>query len=112
MSAPAFQPGPWRASVASFDKKLWTQLNGGGLLDIVRTEAGDVVAVVWSDDDHDGTETARLIAAAPDLYEALAEAVECSDKLARENDWERVEEAQAVLVKMRAALASARGEQP
>jgi hypothetical protein len=72
--------GPWFASEMTMDKKLWAELNDGGpLLNIVQANwdgwQGDIVACVWSDDGHDEAPTARLIAAAPDLYEALDDLV-------------------------------------
>lgn len=85
-------PGPWKAFPAGVGEE-----NGAG------------VAMLW----RDGAEreaNARMIAAAPDLYEALREAVDLSEQLRAEHDWDRLPEAQAMLDKMEAALAKARGE--
>jgi len=53
---------------------------------------------------------ARLIASAPELLEALEEAIETSDRLCAERGWVRVAEAEETLAKMRAAIARAKGE--
>jgi hypothetical protein len=57
------------------DRASWAALAGDHDLTIVRanwdTFTGDVIACVWADDDHDEMANARLIAAAPELYETL-----------------------------------------
>jgi hypothetical protein len=71
-------PGPWSASEMGTDRSFWDALAADDV-QIVRANwdgfAGDVVAAVWADDDHDDAATAHLIAAAPDLYEAVELAV-------------------------------------
>lgn len=71
--------GPWRSSCMVMDADDWTALNASGpkgsVIDIVQ-RGQDVIAAVWCGDDCDGEEAAnaRLIAAAPDLLEALEDA--------------------------------------
>jgi hypothetical protein len=87
------------------DKESWASLAGDHDLTIVRanwdTFTGDVIACVWADDDHDEMANARLIAAAPELYEALAEAVCLIPSSQR-----------AALAKFNALLAKAEGRNP
>ena len=113
MSAPGFTPGPWKADA---DDKLNPDRSFG-------------IVAPWRDGDSEGTvviaevtsaeteEQARrdadLLAAAPDLYAALREMVECED--AAENHpegWEALFERFAyALQDARAALAKAEGRQ-
>ena len=113
-SAVGFTPGRWRASSMTMDRKEWALLNGKGGIQIVQ-RGEDVIAAVWCGDDRDGEEqaNARLIAAAPELYEALSDLV--SDPL-RYND-NRIEidcashaAAMGRVLRARAALSKARGE--
>jgi hypothetical protein len=53
----------------------------------------------------DGPEAAELIT---ELVEALESVVECSDRLCRENRWERNDAAQAVYLHLVAVLTKAR----
>lgn len=52
---------------------------------------------------------AALVTAAPDMAEAIAAAVKCSDALCLEHGWERVDEAQRVYDMLTAAHARATG---
>ncbi len=102
MSGAQHTPGPWEAHWDSGDKEI----------EIVSISEGIVTAQVDYDDaEHDIAEAdARLIAAAPCLLEALTEAVNLSEELAERAGWERVPEASAMLDKMCAAIAKAKGE--
>ena len=55
----------------SMSKKDWAILNGDQI-NIVR-DGANVIAVVWADDNTNEIANARLIAAAPELLEALIE---------------------------------------
>lgn len=84
MSDTKFTPGPWRAE-------------RGSTTSVISDATGRPVWLLQNDN-------ASLIAAAPDLYEALRE---CDDFLVGLND----EDTNMTLVmKIRAALAKARGE--
>ena len=108
MSGAAFQPGPWAASEMTMDAASWESLRADQSLHIVQANwdgfTGDVVACVWCDDDHDEAATARLIAAAPELFEALETARQFVDPRYFPGT------APAALEKIDAALALARGE--
>ena len=72
----AFTPGPWQITSSNFDIK-----NAVGIKSL--RDDGWVVADVWRDEEEIPWEAnARLIAAAPDLYEALATMVEDAEKAA------------------------------
>lgn len=62
----------WAADVMKMSKRSWAALNDGDPITIVRRGC-DVIAVVWARDDEDAHQFARLIAAAPEMYEALTE---------------------------------------
>jgi hypothetical protein len=98
-----FTPGPWRwhCEPQGIDERKWTRCNEGQLLGKDDAEVlwlGDGETYYPSRGEEPTEEDAHLIAAAPDLYEAL----------------ERVEvyvtDADDLAV-VRAALAKARGEQ-
>lgn len=102
MSAPKFTPGPWYAKagvsqMVSDDTTIWSAPKPNA--DLSRW-------FVFADaDDHGDSEaTARLISAAPELYEALTEL------LAVDEDWHGSvnSEMSAARVKARAALAKVR----
>jgi hypothetical protein len=65
-------PGPWEDGTMSISKRNWALIHDGAEINIVKRGA-DVIAAVWCGDDEDGEEAAnaRLIAAAPELLEAL-----------------------------------------
>lgn len=83
-------PGPWRASTASMDGFRPIMAPGGAIVSLVSNLAGN-------------PSDARLIAAAPDLLEALTLLV-----AGIENS---VSDTYIPLVKARAAIAKATGEQ-
>lgn len=89
MSERAWTPGPWRTN-----EKLARQVVG-----ILQGDTGQHLAVV-AGPKHDGPDeyeaNARLIAAAPDLYEALAA---CLEWIADSNGPFPVEAADAALAK-------------
>lgn len=97
------QPGPWAASEMRMTAKDWASLNGDHDLTVVLTNGdgfhGDVVAAVWCDDDHSELDTARLIAAAPDMLAALVDLVESFEKHRPKAYWDAA----------RAAIAKATG---
>ena len=72
MTTSKHTPAPWRASEMIISKNNWKELNDKQIQTIVKRGA-DVIACVWCGDDRDGEElaNARLIAAAPDLLDAL-----------------------------------------
>jgi hypothetical protein len=82
-----YTPGPWKHRPSMWGKKLRFVRIGEN----VNYTTGDVKAA-----------DARLIAAAPDLYEALKEIVDATD-----TGWEHLD---ATFTRARAALKKARGE--
>jgi hypothetical protein len=92
MGAPSFTPGPWMLTAM-----------GGQTLVHVETER---VARVFT---RNGIANARLIAAAPELYEALSEVVTLLEGWHRLNFADEIQQQGVRLAKR--ALAKARGEQ-
>ena len=71
MSAPLFTPGPWLVEAPSPNA-----VEPGTVVEVI-TDDGAIVADVYADTPrHARMATAHLIAAAPDLYAALAKLVE------------------------------------
>lgn len=102
MSKPAWTPGPWGPPVpvdGLLDEQFWSILCNDG--------HGEICVIPRRNSEDEAN--ARLTAAAPDLYEALNEAINhVALHAARTGD----EKASAFLDKCTAALAKARGEQP
>ena len=97
MSGPKFTPGPWSAD---------TWPDGKGLAFVIKekgneAEDDDILCALSNHAD------ARLIAAAPELYEACAEILDGLDAITPMGKWRLIDEWSA---KARAALAKARGE--
>lgn len=90
MSAPRFTPGPWRVVVTD---------DGGSMVHGEST----AIATVWG---RDSGPNAHLIAAAPQLYAALAEAMGLLVSFENNDD----PSAEAIVDRARAALAKARGD--
>lgn len=94
----AWTPGPWRVGNPPVSGPSPRHIHVSG-----PTVGSGVVARLLPKREAD----ARLISAAPDLYEALAEVRRVGDdKLAFRSEWV------AAVAKADAALAKARGEQP
>lgn len=110
MSAPKFTPGPWRLLPEECDKSYirirGTQLGG-------RYKIANVLTPVYEGaHEREAEETranARLIAAAPELFEALLAYVQYTDAGIETGEADRGEIELAE--KARAALAKATGEQ-
>lgn len=109
-------PGPWQSSEMTMIAKDWAALNRGKLNIVVR--GSDVIAAVWCGDDRNTTEAAnaRLIAAAPDMIEALRQAeVALASELDMRNAADDVQDAKyhvpvaPALEAVRAAIAKAEG---
>jgi hypothetical protein len=101
-----FTPGPWVASENAYGKVF---INGGkSLTTSVGTEYRELIAGGNSHDTLTIT-NARLIAAAPDMYNALWEAVELSDRTLPPSG--RTAECQRVYDLCRAALAKSEGDE-
>ncbi len=83
----SYTPGPWKHRPSMWGKKLRYVRFGQN----VNYTTGNVLA-----------DDARLISAAPDLYEALKEIVDATD-----TGWEHLD---ATFTRARAALKKARGE--
>jgi hypothetical protein len=98
MDKPGYTPGPWRVFTTTDGSKLIGigELNGGGI-----TDCG---FGVWRGGDAEAIANARLIAAAPDLIEALQDILEYSGGAASALDDEYV------MDRARAALSKALGE--
>ena len=97
-------PGRWSCALMRMTKPDWAALHSGKHpIDIVK-RGDDVIAAVWCGDDQDGEEqaNAHLIAAAPDMLEALKAVL----PLLRHPTSAELEVRKMVL----AALAKARGE--
>ena len=105
MSKPKFTPGPWRYSTPGcedMDTKIWLDNNrmigevrGWGWLE--KAHGNQAIAVQ--------TANGQLMAAAPELYEAL----ERMTRLLREN-YQLDDLAEQVIAKAQAALKKARGK--
>ena len=72
-------PGPWDAPKPTMiNKKAWSKLHFDGPMQFVTVGwdgfSGETIAIVYGDDDDQEISNARLIAAAPDLLEALQDA--------------------------------------
>jgi hypothetical protein len=120
MGAPQFTPGPWRAAISEV-----YPLNGERELEICRIPHNTYDAIEVFAPTTDGRETwdsrhteprhdehlanARLIAAAPELYEALSEVVTLLEGWHRLNFADEIQQQSVRLAKR--ALAKARGEQ-
>lgn len=95
-AVPQHTPGPWKSFNITFDPRCGS----------IRGEGGEAVALMpnWLDSDpmDELRANAHLIAAAPDMYAALAEYVEIIDRVHLPDD-DNVRKA-------RAALRKARGE--
>ena len=98
MSETKFTPGPWFAVASTETDNFWS----------IKTPIGDIAYLTLEPNNLWGN--AHLIAAAPELYEALEEFIEAYCRagcdLTRE---ERIEDRKR-LIKARAALKKARGE--
>lgn len=100
-----FTPGPWISSGNAYGKVF---VHGGkSLTTSVGTEYRELIA---GGNSHDTLKVsnARLIAAAPDMYDALWETIELSDRNLTEAG--RTPECQRVYDIVRAALKRAEGE--
>ena len=85
-----YTPGPWHTA---------------GEQGVQIRSAKDQIAKVWTMRGNEWKANARLIAAAPDLLEALKEIVDAADGAG----WEQLDPS---FKKARAAIAKATGEQP
>ncbi len=96
MSAPKFTAGPWTFSIGGTgDYPTWGVRIGKGLVHLPGIEPMEVMDA-----------NARLIAAAPEMYEALEAMVGIED----DDEYMSQLEVNARLEAARAALAKARGE--
>lgn len=91
MSAPLFTPGPWQCEPETDRPRPW----------VGRLCENRFAAMACGEDEAEAWANGRLIAAAPAMYEALAEAEAC---IIGESYF-------AALQQIRSALAKARGEQ-
>jgi hypothetical protein len=120
--AGAFTPAPWRVDNPVLPRDGWGAREGEDRCELTclphpTFDAIEIYARRQRDDYAEHEANARLIAAAPDLYEALLEAKGLADMAVMSDDQEGTpSEDQAALEKLRAkigaALAKARGEQP
>ena len=99
-----FTPGPWHVCESDDESKTYIQEdkdnNRHPHFATIRTDSW------WGNGE--GKANARLIAAAPDMYDALWEAIELSDRTLPPSG--RTPECQRVYDIVRAALAKAEGE--
>ncbi len=100
MSAPSFTPGPWRAYRANTNSAGDSALHNGGRF---------AVSTVHIPNFEQELANARLIAAAPELYEAL-DALSLVVGLTAFKHEEQRAPLQEAVDAARAALAKARGE--
>lgn len=98
----SYSPGPWKVWGESIRQPEGIAIGQG--------DAGYSLARVFSQG-HDGEANARLIAAAPELLEALEEAEYRLRELAHQVWPQGVSYYEPAVVKARAAIAKAKGEQ-
>lgn len=108
MSDNKFTPGPWRLSMESkrIIKKDFSAIGSNDGFLIASSMGRDDSGFYASDDEADAN--ALLIAAAPDLYEAATDALNVLDRSMDKPPSHN--QIMAVLEKLSAALAKARGE--
>lgn len=97
MSETKFTPGPWRAGKSIYQSQAR-----------VVAEKGGRVADVFAYEEDQAHANAALIAAAPEMFEALAEAVEKYGKSG--GPWNVPSEPGSWIAKAKEALKKARGE--
>jgi ribosomal protein S7 len=100
--------GPWNWSVESVDPE-WAVVTdkSGGIVANVNSETGPDASSAPAMRQMPRDANARLIAAAPDMLEALREAEHASQELC--NGQDPANECWAVLARIRAAIAKAEG---
>src|ERR1700761_8570168 len=78
MSEPKFTPGPWEVRSDSYSEIITSKIDGCDALSIGSTvDPGFTIAVAFSDvSGISAKDNAHLIAAAPEMYEALKVALE------------------------------------
>lgn len=106
MSETRFTPGPWADGPPAWYRGRTNEAHGKRPINSTSHPAAGVIANVY------GEANAALIAAAPDLYAALAELHasvrgECPSLLNEDSGGDA-----ALALRIEAALAKARGEQP
>ena len=101
-----FTPGPWRFDSVDTPFELVNgECIGGedtGIREVYQEDGTLPIATCYAIDGLNNTENARLIAAAPDLYEALENMVATMTSMGKTEN--------SAIVKARAALAKASGE--
>jgi len=114
-----FTPGPWRKYKMTMTPEDWASLCSGEYPITIVRRGQDVIAAVWADGDEEEQANAHLIAAAPEMYEALEDGRERLIKIAAilnggELTPAKRREAYTLAYdgKQTAALAKARGETP
>ena len=102
MSKPAFTPGPWRV-----------YRTATGFVMGIGDDSGDGITdgrfALWRGHDDEAEANARLIAAAPDMYEALKLAYRNFEGFGGTDGHDKANEALPII---RAAIAKATGDKP
>jgi hypothetical protein len=109
VSAPAFTPGPWSV-LPEEDDKPYVRVRGTRLGE--RYKIANALGGYRELERSEATANARLISAAPDLYEAAMTAIGLMEPLTGQGEdaiWRPANKAWETLV---AATRKARGEQP
>lgn len=101
-------PGPWKAIISSV---VTEQGETKPFCSISQSETGEDIAYMTLRP-HEVEANARLIAAAPDMINALKWLLDVSEGLSDRNDGTESENKQRAQHEARAAIARAEGEQP
>lgn len=67
-----YAEGYWQTREVEFDAATWELLRNQGIV-VTQQFKGDVIAIVWGENEDQAAANARLVKASPDLLEALVD---------------------------------------